>query len=61
MRVEQPAATVEPAPGAVSAVLVTTQLQPVSLVIVEPVNVTNDRSKSEANIVLLKDYFFLFK
>ena len=61
MRFAQPAAIVEPAPGAVSAVLVTTQLQPVSLVIVEPANVAKVRSKSEANIVLLKDYFFLFK
>ena len=61
MRVAQPAAIVAPAPGAVSAVLVTTQLQPVSLVIVEPASVTKERSKSEANIVLLKDYFFLFK
>lgn len=39
MRMEQPTAIVEPAPGAVVAVFVTTQLHPVSLVIVELLNV----------------------
>ena len=51
---EQPAAMVELAFGALVEDLVTTQLQPVSLVIVEPVMVSIERLRRERRSLILE-------